>query len=205
MQIIETFYQLLANKLTVAEFEAWVYNTPELETEVSEDDYLALLTLNYKTPSAAYELQKLLAPYISQVEVERRMLLEILETVANGGAPDKVLTALIDTWHWYLNDHKFLNELACNYGLMADDDFGWDPENRWKNMSDGQKRSYLASFYPGAQILANELIKALNIGTIQLHQNPVNGEVTYTDSRSKDKEQEAPDKVLANPWWQFWK
>lgn len=154
MQAIETFYQFLAKKLTVAEFEAWVYNAPELETEVSEDDYLALLTLNYKTPSASYELQKLLVPYIDQAEVQRRQLLEILETIAKGGPPDSVLAAIISTWDWYLNGYGFLDEIASNYGLAADDDFGWDPENRWKNMSDSQKVSYLASFYPGAQILS---------------------------------------------------
>jgi len=63
MQITEAFHQVLAKKLAIADFEAWVYATPELEEFLGVDDHLELISLNYKDKSAFFNLKNLLAKH----------------------------------------------------------------------------------------------------------------------------------------------
>ena len=41
-------FDLIGGKTTIIEFEQWVYNSSELENELSEEDHLELISFNYK-------------------------------------------------------------------------------------------------------------------------------------------------------------
>ncbi|MBB6461848.1 hypothetical protein [Flammeovirga kamogawensis] len=43
------FYEVLKHKISIQDFEKWVYETKELELELLEDIYTDLISLNYKT------------------------------------------------------------------------------------------------------------------------------------------------------------
>lgn len=203
MQVVEEFYQLVAKKMSVADFEQWVYATPELENILREDDYLNLITLNYKSHWSFYELQKLLELYIDVCEMRRRELLEILCIISQGGKPDDVLAALIATFNLSCKGYSFFEGLAY-YGLTVDNDFGWDPEGKWAKMTEPQKKRYLSRFYPEVQLMADHLIQGLKFGAILLHTKSPSGEIVFSDMRGvAERSTEVPAK--SGSWWQFWK
>jgi len=208
MQIAEQFYQLLTKQVSVADFEQWVYNTPELETTLSEDDYLALISLNYKSRWAFHELQMLVSGYVNWSEMRQRELVQALQTIVRGGPADDVLTAFSQTYYWYCHGYSFLQDIAFSF-LSADNDFLCDPEGEWARLTERQKQQYISRFYPEAQQMAQRLIQQLESGQIQLHTQGQNNEVTYTE-KGVAATTEAPEPaqrqtLWVKPWWQFWK
>lgn len=204
MQVVEEFYRVLAKKMSVADFEQWVYVTPELENILREDDYLSLITLNYKSHWALYELEKLLAPYVDRGEMYKRELLELLHTLADGGNPDNVLAALMSTFNLSCEGYSFFDELA-HYGLIADDNFGFDPEGKWSRMTDRQKQWYLSEFYPEVQVLASQLIENLLSGAITVQPRVPVGPVVFTDKRDTAARNTRATASKNTEWWQLWK
>jgi hypothetical protein len=53
--------RVLTRELPVREFEGWVYDSPELETELGARDYLRLLEFDYGQPDAGHELDRIVA------------------------------------------------------------------------------------------------------------------------------------------------
>ena len=180
MQTAEKSYQLLSKHLSVADFEQWVYNTPEIETVLSEDDYLALISLNYKSSAAFYELQQLLSPYVNWAGVRRQQLVAILQTIVRHETADETLVALSETYNWYCRGYSFLQDIAFSF-LSADHNFDWHLQGEWNKETEGDKHKYLARFYPEAQKLAEQLIHQLESGRIQLHILRPEDEITYTE------------------------
>lgn len=60
-----TFYRLVSREIELNDFENWVYTEPTLEQTLNSDDYLEIISINYKTPSSLYEAQKVLSKYFS--------------------------------------------------------------------------------------------------------------------------------------------
>ncbi|MEL7408268.1 MAG: hypothetical protein AAFN00_15140, partial [Cyanobacteria bacterium J06558_2] len=58
-------YKLIAQEYELARFEAWVYSDKELERILSSDEYLEIISLNYKNASSLYEAQKILKRHIN--------------------------------------------------------------------------------------------------------------------------------------------
>ena len=57
-------YKLIAREIEINEFEQWVYSEKDLESLLSSDEYLDLISLTYKQPSSLYEAEKILRPRI---------------------------------------------------------------------------------------------------------------------------------------------
>ncbi len=49
------FYEVLKHKISIQDFEQWVYETKELESELPEDTCINLISLNYKDKYAYNE------------------------------------------------------------------------------------------------------------------------------------------------------
>ena len=54
------YFALLADHSTVQEFEAWIYQTPQLEDVFAPHDYVSLLELDYSAESAVEEMTTLM-------------------------------------------------------------------------------------------------------------------------------------------------
>jgi hypothetical protein len=208
MEVVEKFYQVLSKKVSITEFEQWVYSTPELEAVLSEGDYLALISLNYKERWTLHELQKIISGYIDWSEIRRQELLEALQTIVRRGVADDVLGAFSLTYHWYCRGYSFLQDIAFSF-LSADNDFLYDPQGEWTKLTESQKQQYINSFYPQARKLAEQLIQQLETGQIQLHILGPEDAVTYTEasvtSSTKDSEPIKTEFPVVKKWWQFWK
>jgi len=55
------FFDTIYGKVTLEEFEQWVYTNKELESLLDENDYLELISFNFKNSGAKYELVNLLS------------------------------------------------------------------------------------------------------------------------------------------------
>ncbi|MCS3556459.1 hypothetical protein EDF66_103377 [Sphingobacterium sp. JUb20] len=54
--IKERFYKTIKGKISLDDFEQWLYVNKELEKYLNSDDYFELISLSFKQSGAKYEL-----------------------------------------------------------------------------------------------------------------------------------------------------
>ncbi|GAB3827270.1 hypothetical protein [Hymenobacter jeollabukensis] len=181
------FTAVLAGYLPLAEFEQWLYATPELETALPPDDYLELISLNYKGRDATQEVEILLSRHIDWSDLRRDELLCTLRSITLHSAPDTLFAAFVSCYDWYCRGCLFLEVLGLDFGLRVDDEYGWGGSmGKWQNLTEAAKQQYLSSYFPAAQYEAEQVIGWLTAGLIRFDNEPYpSGEdrVGYTDLR----------------------
>ncbi|MBC6612993.1 hypothetical protein H8B15_18875 [Hymenobacter sp. BT507] len=228
MEIQAAFHQVLAKKLSIADFEAWVYATPELEKFLDSNDYFELISLNYKDKRARFNLEALLDKYVDWQQIRDDELRQTLRNLTNRISLDDVLEALITSYNWYCGGYYFLENVAADYGFLADTHFSWTSSSVWSSTSEDQKQRYINQYYPGVGQAAMTILGWLETGKIRVNWQ----EASYADDRSPT-EREAlfiqdigakwfiPGRVPSSTpssasatnmksiksrkWWQFWK
>lgn len=66
-EIQQQFWKFLRGDMPTAEFENWIYNTPELETVFDPDSYLSLISSDYRD---AHVVRKVKSAFKSIIEVK---------------------------------------------------------------------------------------------------------------------------------------
>ncbi|MCX2476712.1 hypothetical protein OQZ33_20435 [Pedobacter sp. MC2016-05] len=94
------FFKLLNNKLSVEDFEQWVYKTTEIETHFDPADYIEFISLYFKARHFIHEMKKIVDRYLDYGEFEKRKI-------------DKVLNDLIN------KTDDFAKSLIANYSRFA--------------------------------------------------------------------------------------
>jgi len=113
------YFSLLDGRTTVQEFEAWVYQTPQLEDLLGLDYYLSLLELDYSAASAVDEISMLLNRFFDStcdsewesIKLKNRLVSSLRLT------PFDLLYDLEDDGYIFLNeilDRKHLNALGLH-------------------------------------------------------------------------------------------
>jgi hypothetical protein len=98
-------------------FEHWVYSSQELEHVLSANDYLELLSLNYKKSGARYELFNLLKRLVGSGEFEKWKLVGLLERAK---VQDLNLPGILEEFYYlYCDGYDFLNTLGMAFGLYV--------------------------------------------------------------------------------------
>lgn len=100
-------------KITPEAFEEWLGQTPELKELVTEDDYIQLISTDFKLADARNSLEELLRKYVDWAQYEKEKLAETLMAII---WRDKAVDALIDTYERYCNGQRFLRTLGLKYG-----------------------------------------------------------------------------------------
>ncbi|MBO3272552.1 hypothetical protein [Hymenobacter defluvii] len=200
MEIQKAFHLVLAKKLAVPDFEAWVYATSELEKVLDSDDYFELISLNYKDRVALHNLKKLLDKYIDCGQVYTEELKQILQKIINYANADEVLTALVDSYDWWSDGYSFLEDLGFTYGMVAGRDFVWEESAVWENIPALQKQKYIKQFYPAVEQEAKRILNWLEAGTIQLRPRLSDYEVEYIDKRNAAERKSLPVENITN-WY----
>ncbi|WP_299495122.1 hypothetical protein [uncultured Shewanella sp.] len=77
------FFKLVAHEIELSEFEKWVYFESRLEETLHPNDYLALISINYKTPVALYEAKKILSTYFSMAQYYEWYIRNILQKITD--------------------------------------------------------------------------------------------------------------------------
>ncbi|GIO06272.1 hypothetical protein J31TS6_23000 [Brevibacillus reuszeri] len=111
------FNEVLKRKLTIEEFEQWVYITPEIEEYFGNAFFLDLISLDFKDNYIFLELARLLTPVIRFEVIESRRIKAELDLVAsNTHDIDKILASIYED---YCDGYGFLRFLGLAYALLS--------------------------------------------------------------------------------------
>lgn len=148
-------YKLIAQEYELARFEAWVYSDKELERILSSDEYLEIISLNYKNASSLYEAQKILKRHINIGKYHEWFMRRILQKIID--RPSDVHKYIAQCYDLYCDGFGFLDDLGLNYGLNVI----FPPPNYecWEELTLMEQWKLIDSFYPR---VAEEAKKILN-------------------------------------------
>lgn len=142
------FFNAIYGKVTLNDFENWIYTNKEIESILDEDDYLELISFNYKKSGAEYELVHLLTKrYIDLGAYERWKILHNLYAALK--CDDRLGSILREFYDLYCQGYEFLNDLGLGYGLIINGPPA--PKYKvatWEELSEAEKHELIESFYP---------------------------------------------------------
>lgn len=113
----QPFFKLLLEQGSLSEFEILVYNEPSLEKYLTPDDYLALISFDFKDKRSVIDIEKLINPYLDYSKYYSKNLIAVLLSLINRPNDLEKLATIYD---WYCQGYAFLGELATKYGLYAE-------------------------------------------------------------------------------------
>jgi hypothetical protein len=113
--IKQTFYKVMSKQMPIEAFEDWVYASKELERVLAADDYLELVSLNYKKAAVRYDLFNLLQRFVGAGNYEKWKLIGLLNRAK---VHDRNLPGILEQfYHLYCDGYSFLNTLGLGFGL----------------------------------------------------------------------------------------
>ena len=207
IEIRQFFYETLNGDRDVFEFEKWLYTNKELEGILNSDDYLDLISHNFKRSGAKNDLSKLLEKHINKAEFEKWKLVNLLnKALARDKDLPKILMKFYDL---YCHGYYFLGNLGIGYGLAVK--VPYSLADSWDELTQQQQKDILDSFYPQITVEIQKVIEWLNDGTIVLTgtQNELDY-YEYNDFRILKEKQPSAYKVTSSntdrekSWWKFW-
>lgn len=136
-EINQKISEVLREKITISEFENWIYSTSEkLQSIFSEDEYFELISFNYQKASS-YEIRKLLSKYIDLSEIETGRILSLLYKIKNKDENLKHTIQLLYN-EYQKNDYHFLNEyIIFRFSYYSN----YEVSHYWKNLSEYEKKN----------------------------------------------------------------
>lgn len=143
----QKFYKVILGKISLNEFEIWLYTNNEIESILGEAEYMDLISFNFKKEGARFELKELLSDkYIDLGELEKRKMLDLLQTALKR---DERLPDILKTFYdLYCKGYDFLQELGLGYGLAVVVPPQHFKAETWEKLMLKEKKQLLDSFYP---------------------------------------------------------
>ena len=152
-----TLYQFLDLELGLNEFEAWAYESSELEDLLGQDDYLTFISLNFLANGARHEAAKIIEKHIEVGGFHRYQLEKVLQAIV---IPTKTVSRhLAECYDLYCDGYRFLGELGLNYGLGI---YTMD------ELTEDERQERIAKFLPAASVEAQRVLNQLKDGEIVL-------------------------------------
>lgn len=152
---IETkYFDLTEDKISADEFEQWVYQSKSLENELDKNEYLDLISLDFRTSSAKYEIEKILKDKVNKGKFETLKLLNFLEDIIERKGEE--VKALAKMYDLYCDGYDFLQDLGLGIGLEIEVPYRWGV-NHYHELSDKQKDELVGEFYPVAKEMAEQV------------------------------------------------
>ena len=179
-----TIYKLINHDFSLPEFEQWVYSNSELESMLKAEEYLELISLNYKTPSSLYEAEKILKKYINISQYHTWRVTEVMQKIID--RPEDVHKYIEECYELYYEGFGFLQNLGIGYGLSIT----VLPSNykceSWNELNFLEQRELIDSFYPNVAEEAKKVLDWLDSGTVVItgHDGSYWG-IRYEDSRTE--------------------
>lgn len=153
-EIESKYFSLTEDKISIKEFEEWVYQSKWLEGDFSRDEYLDLISLDLNTPSAKYEIGKIFKNKIDEGKFQKIKFLNLLESIIErDGKEGESLAKMYDL---YCDGYYFLQDLGLGIGLEIEVPTGFGV-NYYHELNADQKKRLIDSVYPTAKELAEEL------------------------------------------------
>ena len=152
-------------KISIKEFENWVYTSKWLKKELTEDEYTDLISINFNNASSIHDAEKILGGKIDNGKFESVKMLEILSSIIQRDG--KEAESLIRTYDLYCKGYFFLKDLGLGIGLSIKSPHNYSVEYFYE-LNENQKKELTDSVYPFAKELAVELKDWLMKGDLKL-------------------------------------
>tara|TARA_R110002050_G_scaffold7554_1_gene29017 strand:+ start:12 stop:659 length:648 start_codon:yes stop_codon:yes gene_type:complete len=204
------FYEVLKHKISIQEFEQWVYETKELESELPEDTYTGLISLNYKGKYAHNELEKIVKPFINNGKFEIKRISKYLESIID--KDEKCAESIEMTYDLYCSGYTFLQRLGLTYGLLISCPPAGNYQKSWDEITKAEQDELLDKLYPAIIADAKNALRWIYQGKIII-KDTVNelGDYEYDDLRNQEEINQGEievielDKKEKKKGWKFWK
>lgn len=198
-------YKLISREIEIKEFEQWVYSEKDLESLLSSDEYLDLISLGYKQPSSLYEAEKILKPHIDIGMYYEWYLRRVLQKVIEH--PIDAHKYIEQCYDMYCDGYGFLDNLGLGYGLAVTVPPSEYNADSWHKLESTDQKKLIESFYPSVREEAEKVVSWLDTGKIVFtgHDGDFQG-IQYTDYR-RSEEKEPTGYRVATPtkkWWKLW-
>lgn len=187
IDIKEMFFKTIKGDIYLDELEIWVYDSRNLETVLDSDDYLDIISLDYKKNGAKYELYNILKRLVDAGEFETYKMLELLNKakLKTGRLP----FILMEFYNLYCKGYDLLQDLGLGYGLiMIQVPPSKYSKDNWNDLKEYEKQNLLNSFYPEIEEAIQKVIDWLTNKQIILtgEQNEI-GRYEYQDFRTDEE------------------
>ncbi len=197
-------YKLIAREVEINEFEQWVYSDKTLESFLSSNEYLDLISLDYKQLSSLYEAEKILRPYIDIGKYYDWYLRGILQKIIE--RPIDAHKYIEQCYDMYCDGYWFLENLGLGYGLAVTVPPSGYNADSWDKLELPKQKRLVESFYPSVREEAEKVIRWLDTKKIVLtgHNGDFQG-IQYTDSRTPEEKEPTGYKVAipTKKWWRL--
>ena len=165
--IEEIFYKTIKGDIPMSDFEQWLYVDKEIEGLLQADDYLDLISLNFKKNGAKYDLWNLLKKHIDLGKYETYKMLERLHEAQL--KTDRLPYVLMEFYHLYCKGYSFLQDIGLGYGLSVQvprlDNV---TAEYWDDLSKTQQAELLDSFSPELEEEIERVLEWIHSGKIVL-------------------------------------
>lgn len=174
------FYNVYKEKISIAEFEKWLYKTDDIENIYGDDFYFRLLDLDYREKYIKNKLETLIRMEIPFGQFEQQRIVLLLEhIIAEEGDLVELLEQLYDD---YCHGYSFLRFLGLTYIITGIDTFPkLNQIDQWDKHEFERKRAMLNSSKDKIIKEAKRLLAFLKKGEIK-----ITNENEYIDARKEE-------------------
>lgn len=185
IDIKQIFFGTLYGDITIPEFESWLYVNKQLETILSFENYLELISLGYKSATAKEDLKKILEQLIEDAEYEKWRLLRMLSEALENNK--KLPQLLISFYELYCKGYQFLDNLGIGFGLVILAPY--PHASTWEDLSVTEQQDLLTSFYPQLNTELHKVVNWLNSDKIiiTVATNEHNNQFEFVDNRNEQE------------------
>lgn len=151
------YFDLVNGALGIEEFENWLYINNDLENILSRDDYLGLISLNFRSKHIKYEIEKILVKYIDYSKFEKKRVLSLLYRASESrkDLPD----ILREFYNMYCHGYYFFEDLGLGYGLTCEVPPSKYSSDNWEELNEKEKNGIISSFFPQIE---SDIQRAIN-------------------------------------------
>ena len=190
---------LLIREDRTKELEDWVYSTKDLKMQLGANDYLELISIDFRESSARFFAEKIFRKHISADQFLNWSLSKMLERITKRA--DHVDDDLREIYYLYCTGYSFLQKLAMDFGftiVAPPSSYG-----EWEDLSDADQAILLDGLYPEVVEHAKNALNSLALGKIAFSGNtvdslfgPLPGDPTFLDKRTESEKKAMSVKVL---------
>ena len=178
--IQQQFYNIYKGRISMMEFEEWLYKADEIEYVYGHDFYFNLIDLNYREKYIKNELRKLIEIKIPFKEFEHTRMISLLEKI-NYEKGDMV-ELLEQLYEDYCSGYSFLRYLGLIYITGIDELPKLQEKDEWDKNEFYKKREILKDIKPKIIGEATRLLAFFQDGLLE-----IDADNEYSDYRKEEE------------------
>ena len=179
-------YKLIAQEYELSRFEEWIYSNKELEGILDPEEYLEIISLNYKISSSLYEAERILKRHIDIGKYHEWFVRRVLQKVID--RPSDANKYIEQCYDLYCDGFGFLDNLGLSYGLSIKVPPSNYNAESWSELTSSEQLKLIDNLYPAVAEEAKRVLNWFNNGEIVITGDDGKYQgIKYDDNRSVNK------------------